>query len=86
MSFKSLNLVKISISGEFSKFIAFFMSGSLTLKKIFPLISSAIVDGIVGFLFFKLSLISFFFFFKKSLFGLNFKQNSKFLKVYSWPQ
>ena len=33
MSFKSRNLVKISISEEFSKFKAFFTSGSLNLKK-----------------------------------------------------
>jgi hypothetical protein len=53
LSFKSRNLVKISISEEFSKFKAFFTSGSLNLKKIFVLISSSIVEGIVGFLFFK---------------------------------
>ena len=79
MSFNSRNLVKISISEEFSKFIAFFTSGLLNLKKIFVLISSSIVEGIVGFLFFRVNSTIFFFFFKKSLFGLNLKQNSKFL-------
>ena len=78
MSFNSRNLVKISISEDFSKFIAFFTSGSLNLKKMFDLISSPIVDGIVGFLFSKLILMASSFFFKKLLFGLNFKQNSKF--------
>ena len=79
MSFKSRNLVKISISEEFSKFKAFLTSGSLNLKKIFVLISYSMVEGIVGFLLFRVSSTSFFFFFKKLLFGLNFKQNSKFL-------
>ena len=64
MSFKSRNLVKISISEEFSKFIAFFTSGSLNLKKIFVLISSSIVEGIVGFLFFRVNSTVFSFFLK----------------------
>ena len=75
MSFKSRNFVKISISEEFSKFIAFLTSGSPYLKKILVLISSPIVEGTVGILLLNLDLILSALFFKKLLFGLYYKQN-----------